>query len=298
MTLTKPLNGKSIWVYLLLTFLISAVFYFLIIYNGKLSAASGRYATGIMWSPAFAAFASCLILKIDIRSLGWEWGETKYQVQSYLIPFLYALVTYLFIWCTGLGGFYNPGFVQDTMLSLGLGILAPWMTIGIYFLLTAGIGIFKSMANALGEEIGWRGFLVPRLYNRYGYTKTSIISGLIWSLWHYPILLFADYHHSTTPSWYALGCFTLMTVCASFLYTWLRIRSGSLWTAVLLHASHNLFIQSFFSPLTVDYSHTAYYIDEFGIVLPVITLIIAVICWKKRKMLAPLVNEGIPVAQV
>lgn len=245
MTRVTSSNQKSILLYLLLTFLISGVFYFLIIYNGKLSAANGRYTTGLMWSPAFAAFITCLLLKIDIRSLGWEWGKTKYQVQSYFLPLLYALIAYVFVWCTGLGGFYNTSFVGETMLSLRLGNLPPWITIIIYFLLTGGLGIFKSMANALGEEIGWRGFLVPRLYNDYGFTVTSIVTGLIWGLWHYPILLFADYH-SATPPWYALSCFTLMTGSMGFMYTWFRIRSGSLWTAVLLHASHNLFIQSFF----------------------------------------------------
>lgn len=173
---SKPLNSKSIWIYLLFTFLISSVFYTLIIYNGKLSAANGRYTTGLMWSPAFAAFVTCLILKLDFRSLGWEWGETKYQLQSYFIPLLYALVAYLFVWCTGLGGFYNHDFVNQTMISLRLGDLPSWATICIYFLLTGGIGIFKSMANAMGEEIGWRGFLVPRLYAQLGFTKTSVIS--------------------------------------------------------------------------------------------------------------------------
>jgi membrane protease YdiL (CAAX protease family) len=292
-TLTKPLNNKSIFTFLLLTFLISSVFYFLIIYNGKLSAAYGRYTTGLMWSPGFAAFLTCRILKLDFRSLGWEWGETKYQVQSYFLPLLYALVTYLFVWCTGLGGFYNAEFVNETMLALRLGVLPPWLTISIFFLLTGGVSIFRSMANAIGEEIGWRGFLVPRLYVRYGFTVTSVVTGLIWGLWHYPILLFADYN-SGTPSWYALSCFTVMTVSGSFMYTWFRIRSGSLWTAVLLHASHNLFIQSIFTPLTVDHGKTAYYIDEFGTVLPVVSVVIAVICWRNRKMLIPATNYNLP----
>ena len=91
----------------------------------------------------------------------------------------------------------------------------------------------------------------------------------------------ADYN-SGTPSWYAMTCFMLAIISISFIYTWFRIKPGSLWTAVILHASHNLFIQGIFSPLTADTGNTAYYIDDFGIVLPVIGICFAVYYWRKR----------------
>ncbi|MBS1577118.1 MAG: CPBP family intramembrane metalloprotease, partial [Bacteroidetes bacterium] len=166
---------------------------------------------------------------------------------------------------------------------------APDTVIMIFYILFMGVfGMAGSMATALGEEIGWRGFLVPELYNRIGYTKTSLLSGIIWSVWHYPILLFADYN-SGTAAWYGLSCFTVMVISMSFVLTWLRLRSGSLWTGVLLHASHNLFIQSIFTPLTGETKNTNYYIDEFGIVLPVVCIFFAVLYWRKRKELTGLV---------
>ncbi|MES1224756.1 MAG: CPBP family intramembrane glutamic endopeptidase, partial [Bacteroidota bacterium] len=116
---------------------------------------------------------------------------------------------------------------------------------------------------------------------RFGYTKTSLLTGVIWSVWHYPILLFADYN-SGTPAWYGLTCFTVMVISISFVFTWFRMKSGSLWTGMLLHASHNLFIQSIFSPLTKDTGNTKYYIDEFGIVLPIVAIFFAIWFWRKR----------------
>jgi len=77
-----------------------------------------------------------------------------------------------------------------------------------------------------------------------------------------------------------------MVISISFVFTWYRMKSGSLWTGVLLHASHNLFIQSFFTPLTRDTGNTKYYIDEFGIVLPVVCLCFAVWFWRKRSELS------------
>ena len=103
----------------------------------------------------------------------------------------------------------------------------------------------------------------------------------MWAVYHYPILLFADYN-AGTPAWYGLICFTLMVVASSFILTWLTLRSGSLWPAVIFHGSHNLFIQSILSPLTKNIGVTKYIIDEFGIGLVITTLIGAIIVWRRR----------------
>jgi uncharacterized protein len=66
------------------------------------------------------------------------------------------------------------------------------------------------------------------------------------------------------------------------------LRSGSLWPAAILHGSHNLFIQSIFTPLTRDTGPTKYIIDEFGIGLVVtITIAAIVLCRKFRSCPLP-----------
>jgi len=275
---------KPITLFLSVTLALSAIFYFLIIYSGKLGGGRGLYVMGLMWSPGISALITMKLLKRNISDLGWKWGKTKYQIWSYLIPLFYAFIAYLVIWVFGWGGFYDKEFVSNLTESFGLGPIGSAFTIILYFILLGVFGTIRSTASALGEEIGWRGFLVPELYKKYGFTKTSLISGFIWGIWHLPILLFADYN-SGTPPWYAMSCFILLIVSMSFIYTWFRIKSGSLWTAVILHASHNLFIQNFFTPLTQDTGNTAYYIDEFGIVLPVVGICFALYYWNKRSKL-------------
>ena len=206
-----------------------------------------------------------LIYQKNLKGLGWKWGKTKYQLMAYFLPILYALVAYSLIWLTGLGKF--NGFIPSNLFN--------------FFVL----GTLMSSFTALGEEIGWRGFLVPHLSKVTSYTKLSIISGLIWSVWHYPVLLFADYN-SGTPWWFGLGCFTLLAVGASFIFAWLRLRSGSLWTAMLLHASHNLYIQSYFDKATDDTGITAYISSEFGIALALVILVFAYLFWRKRSQVS------------
>ncbi len=275
---------KAILVYLGITLALSSIFYFLIIYSGKTSGGKGLYATGIMWCPGISALITMNVFKKDISGLGWKWGKFKYQILSYFIPIFYILIAYTIIWIAGWGGFYTKEFIHELTTSFGLGQQSDAFIIVLYVFLFGIFGTIRSAANALGEEIGWRGFLVPTLYKNLGYTKTSLISGLIWGIWHLPILLFADYNNGT-PSWYAMSCFFLSVVSTSFIFTWLRIKSGSLWTAVILHATHNLFIQGIFTPLTYDTGNTKYFIDEFGIVLPLVCIGFAIFFWSKRKEL-------------
>ena len=288
-TMKNPTNLslKPVLIFLSITLALSTIFYFLIIYSGTLGGGRGQYVMGLMWCPGISALLTMKILKRNISDLGWKWGKTKYQFLSYLIPIFYALIAYLAIWVLGWGGFYNKEFVNALTESYGLGPIGNGFTIVFYVILLGVFGTIRSMASALGEEIGWRGFLVPELYKKYGFTKTSLISGIIWGVWHLPILLFADYN-SGTPSWYAMTCFMVLIIGISFIYTWFRIKSGSLWTAVILHATHNLFIQNIFTPLTTDTGNTAYYIDEFGIVLPIVGIGFALYYWKKRKELKPI----------
>lgn len=83
--------------------------------------------------------------------------------------------------------------------------------------------------------------------------------------------------------WLGLVCFTAMMLSLCFLFAWLRLKSGSLWTAVLLHASHNLFIQGLFTPLTRHNNLTPYFLDEFGIMLALASAAVAYVVWRRRK---------------
>ncbi len=275
---------KPVWIYLAFTLALSSIFYFLIISAGRLGAGRGMYVTGLMWCPGLSAIITSFILKRKISLLGWQWGSTSLQVRSYFTPLIYATIAYLIIWIVGWGHFYNPEYVTDMAKSFGFEKLPAGLVIILTFIFLGLYGLPGSCANALGEEIGWRGFLTPELYGKLGYTKTSLITGLVWSLWHYPILIFADYN-SGTPAWYGLSCFTVMVISISFVFTWFRIKSGSLWTAVLLHASHNLFIQGFFTPVTGDTGNTRYFVDEFGAVVPVVAICFAIYFYTRRKEL-------------
>ncbi|MBS1896331.1 MAG: CPBP family intramembrane metalloprotease [Actinobacteria bacterium] len=103
----------------------------------------------------------------------------------------------------------------------------------------ASIPIAAATVNAIaafGEELGWRGFLVPAL-RRWGTWPALLISGVIWGLWHAPIILLG-YNFGRVD----LGGVLLMTggcIVLGVLFGWLRLRSASIWPAVFAHGSFN-----------------------------------------------------------
>lgn len=274
-------SRRQILTYLSLVLLFSCVFYFLMIKSHQVGGGAGTYVVGIMWCPALAAFTTLKLNGRPFSDLGWKWPAARYGWASWYIPLAYAAVAYAIVWLSGLGSFPNREFMDSLTKRMGLG-LSPGASTAVYVLLMGSFGMVRSLSTGLGEEIGWRGFLVPELTKNVGFTGAAVITGMVWALWHYPALIFADYNAGTA-TWYALTCFTVMVISISFVFAWMRLKSGSLWTGALLHASHNLYVQSIFTPLTRDTGKTAWYIDEFGAVLPAVAVVVAIYFWSRRR---------------
>lgn len=269
----------SIAAYLVLTFVFSSVFYRLIIHQGTLGAHGGLLVVGLMWSPGIAGLVTRLFMQGNLRGHGWGWGKWKYEFAGYWIPLAYAAVVYLPLWIAGYADFQaipNNAYARAAAM---LGQHSPASVLGYFFVL-ATYGAFMASARALGEELGWRGFLVPQLAKVTSFRGVALTSGIIWSLWHYPLILFANYN-GAGPRWYSITCFTVMVIGISFLFAWMRLKSGSVWPCMLLHASHNVFIQAFFDPLTRPAPLTNYMIGEFGAGLAIMAIILAIIFDRK-----------------
>ena len=116
----------------------------------------------------------------------------------------------------------------------------------------------------------------------------GLLSGLIWSLWHWPGILFTDYNAGRGEMWLQLLLFSIAVTADGITYAYFTLRSRSLWPAVMLHASHNLFLQQIFTPLTTTGAGTHFWIDEFGILMPICSCLLALWFYRcaKREGLA------------
>ncbi len=99
------------------------------------------------------------------------------------------------------------------------------------------LGILYNMIFTFGEEFGWRGYLLPRL-SPLGGILAAIITGIVWGLWHAPIIVLNGYNYPGHP-WLGVIMMVIFTIALSMIFAWLRFRSGSVWPSTLAHAALN-----------------------------------------------------------
>jgi membrane protease YdiL (CAAX protease family) len=114
----------------------------------------------------------------------------------------------------------------------------PMALLALLQLLNLPIGIAITAIAATGEEVGWRGWLLPKLLP-LGTGWALCVSGAIWGLWHAPAILLGLNYEERNP----FGIIMMMVGCvgAGVLVGWLRLASGSLLPCVLAHAALNSF---------------------------------------------------------
>jgi uncharacterized protein len=137
-----------------------------------------------------------------------------------------------------LGVVLGPVALVGGMVALNTLLGGPALSLGMPLLGAAiffGFSIFPG--SAMGEEIGWRGYALPRLQSRMSALSASLILAPIWGLWHLPLWLTGA--PGRTPLIYA--GFVLSAFALSVLLTWVyNSTGGSLLLVVLLHATINL----------------------------------------------------------
>jgi uncharacterized protein len=192
-------------------------------------------------------------------------------------------MAYIPLWLIGLGSVPNPTFLERARLTMNMPSGSELTVIIAAFGYITVVNLLPGMIMSLGEEIGWRGFLVPELARSGSFRNAALISGVIWAVWHLPGILSGDYGASSTPLAFRLLCFAVLVIGGAVIFAWVRIKSGSLWPAVIMHAVHNNVIQAFFDRITVDTGYTAYFAGEFGLALAISTAIFAWWCWQQLK---------------
>ena len=261
----------SIFLFFLCVF--SGCTYALDVHSHRLTATLAQF---IVWCPGAAALCTCLLLRIPLGTLGWGWPERRFLGLAYFLPLIYATPVYLLTWLVIRGTFSLKSFETAIVEPYGLGRWPAFGTFGVALPLLFTVGVVFEAVWSLGEELGWRGFLFPRLHQRFGFHGACLISGSIWAVWHYPEILWTDWNPGTN-AFFALSCFSVMIIAFAYIMGYLRVRSGSIWPCVLLHATHNTFVQGLFDPLTSTTGWAKYTSTEFGAVLAVAMVVAATV---------------------
>lgn len=134
-----------------------------------------------------------------------------------------------------LSGF--QALLTQQLSAVGMELPIPIKAMAAIQFVNIFFGAFINMIPALGEEVGWRGWLVPRL-EPLGTVGMVLVSGVIWGLWHAPLILLG-YNYAGAPGWLGLLAMCGMTISFGAVLAWLRIGSNSVWPAALAHGSIN-----------------------------------------------------------
>jgi uncharacterized protein len=207
---------------------------FVVTWGGSALALQGDFAVADMPSTllrvlllAAATFAPSLVA---IALTAYESGLTGVRaLLSRLFRVCVAMRWYVFALC------YEAviAVVALCVLYLYTGKL-PLFRSGPDWRFAAGLAI--GVVVQAGEEIGWRGYALPRLGRRFGFAHASLVLGIIWALWHLPLY----YNTSAEVYGQSFPTFVLLVVAMSVVMTWLYVNTnGSLLLAALMHWAVN-----------------------------------------------------------
>lgn len=180
-----------------------------------------------------------------------------------VVPFGAATLSFFLLFATGLDGIAIPVDPLRALVALPL----------------AGYGLFALLA--LGEEVGWRGFLLTRL-RASGVRRRYLATGLVWAAWHYPLILFAGYASSPLP-WLSVVLFTVDLAALGVFLAVLRERTGSLWPAVVGHASHNVWMVQTYPGLAAKGPWYPYFGGESGAFIGAAYVVAALVAARSRR---------------
>jgi membrane protease YdiL (CAAX protease family) len=251
---------RGIVIYLAVLIVLSAPIQTLIVKNGL----SILNITMMVMVPSIASCVARCAMREGFKDVSFRLGRGsgKALMVGWCYPVLVGVVAYGIAWSTGLAEL-APATQHATT-----GITIPGSTPAIRLfaggLLSFIIGPLVGAVVAIGEEMGWRGYLLIRLIDAK-IPRPVLVTGLIWSSWHLPIIFGGQYLPSPNPM-LAAAMFMLTLVALSYVHAWLRLESGSVWPAVLLHASWNEFIFAFFAPSTRG-PRAVYWLGESGILV-------------------------------
>lgn len=232
---------KQITLYLVLTFVLSWAFMFGAVIPMTLKSAANPGDTAmkvvalaltsvVMFFPAIGVVLTRLITK--------DWTDLKLHphlrgnASPYLIGWFGPLV--LTILGTALYFALFPAqFTADTFVQ------KPWGTLLVL------VAPLLNAVNCFGEEWGWRGFLFPKMREGRSFVRTSVLVGLIWGIWHAPIIAVGHNYAKvagTDPWWMiaaAIVAMCVVCVVLSILFNYIAEKADSVWPAVIAHGCVN-----------------------------------------------------------
>jgi membrane protease YdiL (CAAX protease family) len=250
----RKFSKKQVIRYLLWTFVIAYIIQFLSAPLYSLNRMAGQLVlAAMMFVPTLGVFLS----GAGFSGMGW-----KPQIRKNIRVILAAWFGPLILTAAGAliyfllfprhfdlsGGYLKVLAGEDALEQMKAQGLSYPLYIMVNVISSITYAPLINMFAALGEEIGWRGFLYPQLEAGFGRRKGWLLGGFIWGAWHWPLIWLIGYEYGAAagnPAGYAGFPLSGMLIFAVFaaglgiLHGWLYEKSGTIWVPSLLHGAFN-----------------------------------------------------------
>ncbi len=198
-----------------------------------------------MWAPAIAHILTRLITReawkdVGLRPyfrMGWP-----YWLMGWVVPGL-MIIGGAAVFFLVFPAYFDPNLetLRRGMLNTpALARISPWTFVAIQ---AVGAILISPIVNSwatLGEEFGWRAYLLPKLLP-LGWRKTMILMGVIWGVWHWPVIFMGYEYGLKYPGFPWVGPLLFLWVIFGLgvFLAWIVLRGGSVWPGVIGHAAVN-----------------------------------------------------------
>jgi membrane protease YdiL (CAAX protease family) len=226
----------------------------------------------LMWVPGAAALIARLILREGIQDVSFRLGGLwvgRALCFALLIPALVGLLAYGLAWTTGLAVLVP--FHASVSLTVFLSFFHVYAALPRILLSLLFLTLISAISVS-GEEIGWRGYMLTRLIDA-GLPAPIMVSGLIWSLWHWPLLLL-DAHEPIVWALLWAIIFLITITALGYVSAYLRLATGSIWPSIVLHAAWNSIILDILDAFSSN-TTILHWTGESGILVALLMVIVA-----------------------
>ncbi|NOY99567.1 MAG: CPBP family intramembrane metalloprotease [Chloroflexi bacterium] len=238
------LERKPLTIYLLIAFAFSWTLFLLPLAFGDVDPKTKQLVTMgffalAMWGPGVAAIAATRVSGQPFSALRLNrLGPKRFYLWAWLLPLGLSLAAGAITILLGLGAFDpNLTVIRESMSGMPGGeTINPWLIVLAQAASAVILAPLINMLFAVGEELGWRGFLLPKLLP-LGQGKAILLSGVIWGVWHAPAIV----QGLNYPGYPIAGIFMMVvfTILLGAILSWLYLNTKSPWAPALAHGAVN-----------------------------------------------------------
>ncbi len=221
-----------------------------------------------------------LVTKDGLKKESWKQIglgiNLKFLIYAFFIPFVVLILSYFI--ATKINSGYFLGLPDGKELK---------PINSLFFILM--MAALQTITVSLGEELGWRGYLLPKLLNLTSNKLSAyLITGMVWAIWHFPVIFIAKSYNTEGNLFYTTSLFVVVVLVVSIIIGELKMKSKSIWTASLFHSAHNT-VWGFLTPLFVTTGPIIYLTGESGfITIALYSLVAFLLLWiNKGKTYTP-----------